>query len=108
MTAAIPRDLATLCAGAVRGAALGLDPATAPAALAEQHRREVAEYLERRPGAGTDEVAEALVLPRWNVERARAALAGAPEPVVARRSYRTANRTAGGWALRPGRKECGA
>lgn len=55
-------------------AGVALHPSTAPAALAARHAAEVAEYLRDHPAATVDEVGAALTLPRWNVERALAAI----------------------------------
>lgn len=47
-----------------------LHPDTAAPAIAAGHRAEVEEYRAAHPGASVEEVAAALVLPTWNVERA--------------------------------------
>lgn len=74
-----------------------LHPETEPEAIREAQRRDVAAHLEAHPGATAAEIAEAVVLPLWNVERAVAELRGVPAPEpVARQTWRTAGRTKDG------------
>lgn len=56
------------------------DPDTAPGAIEDLHRCEVAEYVATHPDASAREIGEALCLPTWNVRRALAHLRGEPSP----------------------------
>lgn len=100
MTPAIPHSLATLCTEAARGARL--DPSAAPEALAEQHRREVAEHLTRHPGATVEELSAALTLPVWNITRAIAAIRGEALPAAPRKAHTAADRKRAGFREKAG------
>lgn len=73
-----------------------------PYSLADQHRREVAEHLAAHPGASVSDISASLCLPRWNVERALAALRGEALPAPVRKAHTPADRKRAGFREKAG------